>query len=118
MARGAWEQGLLAEALVADALEAGGWEILARNFRAEGGEIDVVARRDGWLRFVEVKLRDAADPLADESIPSSKRSRLRAAARAWLLGHTDVEHDEVAFLVAWVSGSSIRWLDDAFDAKD
>ncbi|MEL6349991.1 MAG: YraN family protein, partial [Myxococcota bacterium] len=37
------------------ALRRDGWDILATNFRGGGGELDVVALRDGLLRVVEVK---------------------------------------------------------------
>ncbi len=78
------------------------------------------------LRFVEVKLRDPDDPLADEALTPSKRTRLRACARAWLDAHPDVLGAELAFLVAVVPPEALKpgvvvgrrdivWLDDAFD---
>ena len=36
-------------------LESHGYEILARNFRTRGGEIDIIASKDDVLVFVEVK---------------------------------------------------------------
>ena len=43
------------ESEVCDLLEHEGWIILARNFRAGRGEIDVIASRGDILCFVEVK---------------------------------------------------------------
>ena len=113
--------GAAAEARVAEMLAGEGWAILARNWRGGGGELDVVVDRGGDLRFVEVKLRDLCDPLADEAVNSGKRSRLRSAARAWLLGRGEPDR-EVCFLVAIVhhdpaAGTTghVEWLDDAFD---
>lgn len=40
---------------VARLLEAEGWQIVARNFRAGHGEIDIVAFKGNVLSFVEVK---------------------------------------------------------------
>lgn len=112
--------GAEAERRVADVLLAAGWEILDRNWHALGGELDLVARRDRTLRFVEVKARHDADPLADEAVTPVKQRRLVAAAEVWLHTHPAVGWDEVAFLVAWVDTTvtpwSVRWLDDAFDA--
>jgi Holliday junction resolvase-like predicted endonuclease len=54
------------------------------------------------VRFVEVKLRDPDDPLADEALTPSKRTRLRACARAWLDANPHVLGAELAFLVAFV----------------
>ncbi len=121
-----------AEAHVATLLEARGWAVLVRNWRGGGGELDLVVHSPsflgrggaappqrpppgGFLRFVEVKLRNLSDPLTDEAIPASKRTRLRGAARAWLDAHGSPDA-EVAFLVALVDhDGAVVWIDDAFD---
>lgn len=46
-----------AEGLAADFLRKQGYEILERNFLIRGGEIDIIAREDDYLVFVEVKAR-------------------------------------------------------------
>jgi putative endonuclease len=115
--RRALRRGHDAEAWVAQLLEAQGWSVLARNWHARGGELDVVVERDGVLRFVEVRARDPRDDTGLESIGPTKQRRLRAAAEAWLLAHGEPER-EVAFLVAIVAlhadGWTVEWLDDAF----
>jgi putative endonuclease len=104
-----------AEVRVAAHLEALGFRVLERNWRGGGGELDIVALRDGALRFVEVKLRDPDDPLADEAVPAHKRTRLRGAARAWLTTH-EMYADDMAFMVVWIApDGSMRLVDDAFD---
>ena len=76
-----------------------GWTILARRWRAAGGEIDLVAGRAGSLALCEVKTR--ADPAAlDEPLTAAQRERMLRAARAWLALHppaagTDVSLDLV-----------------------
>lgn len=116
--RAARQAGMAAEAEVARRLQADGWAVLARNWRAPPGELDIVAERAGMLRVVEVKLRDLEDPRADDAIPSSKRSKLRATARAWLTARGEPER-EVAFMVAWVEldgeGMRVTLMDDAFE---
>ncbi len=47
--------GFLAENLAARYLEKKGYEILDLNFRKPWGEIDIVAKKEGILVFVEVK---------------------------------------------------------------
>lgn len=49
------EFGFLAENIAARYLEEGGYEIIAKNYRKPWGEIDVIARKDGVIIFVEVK---------------------------------------------------------------
>src|SRR5690606_30486357 len=99
-------------------LEREGWEVLARNWRGAGGELDLVVRRAARLRVVEVKAREHGDDSALESIAGRKTDRLIRAAEAWLQDHSD-PFDEVCFLVAVVTcapgGWTVEWLDDPFD---
>lgn len=108
----AW--GAAAESLVADALVAQGWTVLARNWSGAGGELDLVVGRAGVLRFVEVKARAPDDPVGIEAVDGRKRRRLVRAAEAWLADHEDIV-DEACFLVALVEGERITWFDNAFD---
>ena len=38
-------------------LEKQGYEILARNFHSRYGEIDIIAKREPYIAFVEVKAK-------------------------------------------------------------
>lgn len=49
--------GDLGEQLAADLVQSQGFQILARNFRSKFGEIDIVAREEAVLVFIEVKCR-------------------------------------------------------------
>jgi putative endonuclease len=75
--------GLRAEALAAFWLRLKGFRILARNFSASGGEIDVIARRGGLVVFVEVKARPDFEQ-ARIAIDARKIGRISRAARVWL----------------------------------
>jgi putative endonuclease len=75
--------GQRAEALAADYLASQGYRILARKFTIRGGEIDIVAEREGAIAFVEVKAR-AGIEAALGSITQTKRRRLARAANAWI----------------------------------
>ncbi len=105
-----------AEAWVAQELEALGWEILARNVRVGNGELDLVVRRRGALRFVEVKARRGGEDGLEAMTPW-KQGKLRRAAEGWLQLEQLGGFDEIAFLVAVVHMGD-RWvlelLDDAF----
>lgn len=61
-----------------------GYRVIARQFRAHGGELDVVALTPYWrtpctIVFVEVRARDTVT-LAVESITEAKRRRVERAA--------------------------------------
>ncbi len=75
--------GLKAETIAAIWLTLKGYSILARRYAANGGEIDLIARRGRAVAFVEVKARADLDVAAD-SISAAKRRRIARAARAWL----------------------------------
>lgn len=76
--------GLKSEAAVADWLIQKGWQILRRNWRLAGGEIDILARdKDGTLVVVEVRARsDETGATALESIGGRKQRTLRRLALA------------------------------------
>ena len=79
------EIGNLGEDFTAEFLKSKGCEILARNFRIRGGEIDIVAKKGELLHIVEVKTR-APNPLStgDEAITPQKQAFIIRAAEAYL----------------------------------
>jgi len=108
-------RGKAAEDLVSQRLCAGGFEVIARNWRGGGGELDVVARKGSRLRFVEVKSRREGEIDAPSTITRSKRRRLQGAAEAFLASYSGTLR-EVCFALAVVDGERVRWLDDPFSA--
>ena len=80
------------------------YEIVARNWRTEHGEIDLVTRHEGAWVFVEVKARRSGDyGTPEEAITPAKRQRLLESALSYLAEHDldDVEWriDVVAIIV-------------------
>jgi putative endonuclease len=76
-------RGLAAEWVAALWLMAKGYRILSRQFRAQGGELDIVALTPFWtprtIVFVEVRARETVDQ-AVESVGAQKRHRVETAA--------------------------------------
>src|ERR1700675_2328724 len=92
----AFRFGLSAESRAAALLIAKGFRILARRFRSPVGEIDIIARRRALLVFVEVKARDTLDDAA-WSVTGRQRSRIIAAADAWLAQNSDERIRDIRF---------------------
>lgn len=67
------ETGDIGEEAVAGFLEHSGYEILERNYTVRGGEIDIIARKDGTLCFVEVKTRRANALVSGEKALTPKK---------------------------------------------
>ena len=97
--------GRAAEAAAARHLERLGYRILAANFRARGGELDLVAEDGDVLAIVEVRYR-ASDRYggAAASITHAKRSRIIRAARVLLATHPPLARLAARFDVIEVSG--------------
>jgi putative endonuclease len=92
------------EERAAAALEARGWRILARNYRFGRREVDIVARRDGVLAFVEVKTRAGrgfGEP--EESVTALKQREIEAVARDFVArnraGGAEIRFDVIAIVV-------------------
>jgi len=111
-----------AEESVCAHLRKRGMVIVERNFRARGGEIDLIARDGDVLAFVEVRFRtEDGHGLPEESVGEAKRKRIAAAARAYLSTISPGSWREARFDVAAVDGSgaapAIRYYPAAFDAR-
>lgn len=77
---GAW-----GEAQTAAYLRKRGYEIVATNYRTRFGEIDLIARKDGVLVFVEVKTRKfSANVRPSEQVTPKKLERIRMAGLSYL----------------------------------
>lgn len=80
MTRGEW-----GEAQAAAFLMQKGFQIIARNFRTRFGELDIIAKKDGFLVFAEVKTRkNDRFAAASEAVTAKKQAKLRVTAEFWL----------------------------------
>ena len=99
------EIGRAAEVAAARSLERQGYRILCRNFRAKGGELDVVALDGGALAIVEVRYRASGDYGGGAaSITAGKRGRIVRAARALLASDPLLARLPARFDVVEVTG--------------
>jgi putative endonuclease len=102
-------------------LQEAGFNIIRRNLRLAGGELDIIAWEGPVLVFVEVKAgkaRNAADSLS--AIDKPKRKRLLAAAQAFLARERINAHCRFDAVVVDMSGEKAicRLWRDAFRAGE
>ena len=80
--------GKQAEAAVTKELKRQGYKIIDQNWKTAICEIDIVAKKDKVLYFVEVKCRSgSAQGGGLEYIGPQKLKRLHFAARVWVQNH-------------------------------
>jgi putative endonuclease len=113
----AFRTGISAESRAAALLIAKGFRILARRWKSPVGEIDIIARRRALLVFVEVKARETLDDAA-WAVSERQRSRIIAAAEAWLARNADDRIRDIRFDAMLVAPGRIpRHIPAAFDAS-
>jgi putative endonuclease len=96
-------------------LQKKGVEILERNFRGRDGEIDIIAREEGVLLFIEVKYRTSGrcgEP--EEAVTPAKQHNICRTALYYLHSTGRGTQDPMRFDVISVTGAGIRWIRDAF----
>ena len=75
------DTGLLGEQIASDFLAERGYHILKTNYRCPHGEIDIIARHQDYLVFIEVRTRRSLKfGSPEESITAAKKQRLIATA--------------------------------------
>ena len=111
--------GLEGETRACRVLEARGYRILQRRYRTRFGELDIVARHDQTVVFVEVKARRGGafgDPAA--SVTVEKQRRLVAMAADYLARHAltraPVRFDVVAVTLTTGEAPAVTVFPDAF----
>ena len=107
--------GSVYEQMAAVYLEKKGMHVIARNFRTRGSEIDLIARDDDYLVFVEVKYRsDAAKGYALEAVDTRKQRAIIAAAKGFLHRFRFAEDTPCRFDVIGMDGKEITHIENAF----
>src|SRR2546428_713566 len=80
--------GKTGEDLACRELQRLGYAIIARRYRRQGGELDIVARDGPTIVFVEVKTRqDRRFGAAEESVGFVKRRRIARMAIGFMTEH-------------------------------
>ncbi len=112
--------GKIGENLATAYLEKSGYKILVRNYRQKCGEIDIIAKDQGTLVFVEVKTRRTLSfgpPFA--AVTEKKQRQIGKVAQDYLcrnhLFGRPARFDVVSILIRNGREPIIELLVDAFD---
>ena len=113
--------GDIGERAVCDMLVRHGYRILERNFTVRGGEIDIIAKKNGTIAFVEVKTRKH-DPLTsgEDAMTAYKKKHLIYTAERYLDRFSEPVNARFDVAVAEHEDGRIRkvrYYVSAFDAS-
>ena len=107
------------EQKAAEYLEQKGFLILAKNFCSRYGEIDLIAKDDGYVVFIEVKYRrdgSCGDPL--EAVNAVKQKRICRTASYFCIRHGYPDTTPCRFDVVALTGEGeFVHIQNAFDYR-
>lgn len=113
--------GYAGETAVCKFLRKNGYEILKRNYTVRGGEIDIIAKKNDCVAFVEVKTRkfDALQS-GEEAVTKSKQKRIIKTAQRYFSLIDEPCSGRFDVAVVEMSGEEIKKIKyyvSAFDAS-
>ncbi len=103
------------ENMAVEYLKNHGYKIIERNFYCKQGEIDIIAKNENYLVFVEVKYRrgqDKGHPV--DAVNYKKQNRIIKSAKYYMYKNNIKEGQGVRFDVVAILGENIELIKDAF----
>ncbi|MBN1685959.1 MAG: YraN family protein [Spirochaetales bacterium] len=100
------DKGKRGENIAAAFLESSGYKVVKRNFRAYGGEIDIVAVKEKTTVFAEVKCWSKFDfGQIERVLDRRKRSRIVRASKGFLLQYPVFSNNSIRYDLLYLSDS-------------
>ncbi len=110
--------GAMGEQIAARSLREKGYEIIAANYRTKIGEIDIIATKDKYICFVEVKTRKRGGYLNPrDNVDLAKQKRIKDSAQIYMAYKKFklyVRFDIIEVLLSDNGSHEINHIKDAF----
>ncbi len=110
--------GIEGEKLAANFLLVNNYQIICQNWRYSHLEVDLIAKKDNLLVFVEVKTRkNRQSGSPDITITHAKQQRIISAAEHYIeKNNLDIEirFDVITVFINKDSNPDIEWIQEAF----
>jgi putative endonuclease len=109
------------EASVAAYLEKIGYVIIGRNYKKMHGEIDLIARKDSEIAFVEVKTRSNTYIEPENLISPAQRKKIIATAKVYAAEHDLVDYVwrfDAALLIGTPPYQKLTYIPNAFTEEE
>lgn len=108
------QTGRIGERRVIHYLEANGYQVLETNFRFHHKEVDIIARKDDIIVFVEVKTRNSERfGSGMDSIGGRKIKNVVSVARYYIEKHM-LSDCNVRFDAASIDDEQLNYVENAF----
>lgn len=111
------ELGKRGEDIAADHLIKKGHQIIARNFRYEKAEVDIISKCGDMIVFTEVKTRSTERFGYPEQAVNKKKQEMLRTAMDFYLSENNIKEEarfDIISIVITDSGSDIHHIEDAF----
>lgn len=108
------EKGKIGEEIACKYLEGKGFEIICTNYRATGGEIDIIAKDREYIVFIEVKFRNNTQHgFPREAVGKSKQKNIINTALDFI-EKNNLQNIDFRFDVIEIIGNNIEYIENAF----
>lgn len=92
-----------------------GYNIIESNYRTKHGEIDIIAKNDDYLCFIEVKYRKENSLVSGlYAVDKHKQKTIYSVARIYLLSKKYKQDTKCRFDVVSIEGDQITLIKNAF----
>ena len=107
-------RGVLGEVRAEQFLQGRGMRILARNYKSEGAEIDLIALDGAVVAFIEVKTRAASSATRGrEAVNFAKQKKICRGALAYMAKKRLMDR-QARFDVIEIQGDQVTYIENAF----
>ncbi len=110
-------KGFLGEAHVVTWLQQNGYTVLRQNYATKLGDIDIIAKKDNTVSFIEVKTRFTTYFDLSELITPSKQRKIILTARRYIAlygNHNNIYRFDVALVEKTPEGLVVSYIENAF----
>lgn len=112
-----FSKGVIAEDKAVNFLKSHGFSILSRRYKTPLGEIDIIAKKDRAIHFIEVKNRQTIRK-AMEAISKKQINRINNAANIFFFENKFPDDFEMKMDAVFISNNELSFLENAWFGFD
>lgn len=108
------KKGNIAEIMAIDFLINNGYSIINKNYQKQTGEIDIIAKKDTYIFFIEVKYRKNVNKgYPREAVSLKKQEKIKNTA-LYYIEENNLNNVDFCFDVTEILGNNITHIQNAF----